>query len=165
MREYRESPFRYLYLIGSRGHDVIKIGISDCPSSRIQDLSRQSDRTLIPGCVDRSTIQVLHQEPGGRRLELALHRHFRGRQVLGEWYDLGPVGVPLVKSVIREWRATGRIGALPTPASAPAPSEPEPTPRPDPATQHLVVVEATACGCVRMKDTCRVCEPGYLGVA
>jgi len=99
---YRESVGRCLYVAGTPGHYLVKIGIADCPRLRIETLRRNSDETLIPHDVDRSMIQVLYQQRGGRRLELALHRRLRHRRVLGEWFDLGPIAVPLIKSLIRE---------------------------------------------------------------
>jgi hypothetical protein len=80
----------------------VKIGIADCPRLRIASLRWRYDDTLIPADVDRSTIQVLYQQSGGRRLELALHRRLRHRRVIGEWFDLGPIALPLIKSLIRE---------------------------------------------------------------
>lgn len=93
-----------LYVIGVPGASLVKIGIAASPAVRLEDLRRGADRTLCPEGIDRTALAVLYQQPGGRRLELALHRRFAARRVLGEWFDLGPLAVSLIRSAIREPR-------------------------------------------------------------
>jgi hypothetical protein len=106
-----ETITRSLYLIGIPGNSMVKIGISDNPTARLRGLARAGEGTLVPCSIDRGALMLLHQEPGGRRLELALHRYFAHRRVLGEWFDLGPVAVPLICAVVREMkRARAELG-------------------------------------------------------
>lgn len=95
---------RLLYVIGVPGCPIVKIGISDCPSARVRALRLVSDVTLAPASVDRAALVVLHQQSGGRALERALHRRFASRHVVGEWFDLGVLAVPLVRSAARDWQ-------------------------------------------------------------
>lgn len=101
-KRYRETRTRSLYVIGAPSSPLVKIGVSDCPRLRLRDLRQATDTTLAPSALNRGALILLHQEPGGRAQELALHRYFAHRRVIGEWFDLGPVAVPLIKSVLRE---------------------------------------------------------------
>lgn len=110
-----ESLTRSLYVAGVPGNPVVKIGISDCPTRRIIRMRVATDGTIVPPVVDRSLIEVLYQQPGGRPLERALHRHFASRRVAGEWFDLGPLAVHMIKDLIREIHAAW-AGEVPIPA-------------------------------------------------
>lgn len=87
-----------LYVFGEPRQGIVKIGVSGHPAGRLKLLKGGSDRTLCPEGIDRSKLVLLHQQPGGRRLELRLHRQFASRRVIGEWFDLGPVAASLVRS-------------------------------------------------------------------
>lgn len=104
------SLTRSLYVVGVPDCPIVKIGIADCPSARVRAFRLVSDLTVLPAAMEihRADLVVLHQEPGGRRLERALHRRFASRRVAGEWFDLGVVAVPLVRSAAREWKAVHR---------------------------------------------------------
>ncbi len=88
----------HLYVIGERRQGVVKIGLSAHPAGRLKNLQSGTDRTLCPKGINRSQLVLLHQQPGSRRLELALHRRFGSRRIVGEWFDLGPVAASLVRS-------------------------------------------------------------------
>lgn len=100
-----------LYVFGPRDAGLVKIGISGCPSKRLEDLQRGHDQTLCPPGIRRPTLVLLHQQPGGRRLELRLHRRFAHRRVHGEWFDLGPLAVSLIRSACREPGETAAASA------------------------------------------------------
>lgn len=88
----------HLYVIGEPEQGIVKIGLSGHPAGRLKGLRTGVDRTLCPNGINRSRLVVLYQQPGSRRLELALHRRFGSRRVIGEWFNLGPVAASLVRS-------------------------------------------------------------------
>lgn len=108
-RAQRETITRSLYVIGAPGRSLVKIGIADCPTLRLASLQKAYDPTLMPHDVDRAALRVLHQEPGGRDLELGLHRCFAARRLSGEWFDLGPLAVSLVRSAARDLRRLDKV--------------------------------------------------------
>lgn len=68
-----------VYILGSPGSHVVKIGTTTRPDQRIKDIQTMSP---VP-------IEVLALMPGGRAEEAALHRHFSGLRTHGEWFDFG----------------------------------------------------------------------------
>jgi hypothetical protein len=93
---------RQLYVIGDPGSTVVKIGVALRPEARLRAL--RVDQTLRPAYVDAAKLTLLHHELGDRRLEAELHYRFASRRVVGEWFDLGVLAIPLVKSAIRDLR-------------------------------------------------------------
>ena len=97
---------RVIYLIRCTGTGLIKIGHSLDPDARLIDLQIGS----------ASVLDLILVTPGGRHEEVALHRHFAGRRVRGEWFalsrgDLGLAGRPSVPSTmgcLRAPRCPGR---------------------------------------------------------
>lgn len=80
-----KSSQHYVYVIGSYGSAVVKIGISKAPEARLSDLQIGSERNLfICGLFPCGEKQAAHE------LEKALHRRLAamGRKQRGEWYTL-----------------------------------------------------------------------------
>lgn len=71
----------WVYLIGQDGAPEVKIGYASNPDNRLRTLQTSNPRCLT----------ILWRTPGGRALESALHGHFRGLRVSGEWFDFGPM--------------------------------------------------------------------------
>ncbi|MGW0836509.1 GIY-YIG nuclease family protein [Streptomyces prunicolor] len=68
-----------MYVIGSVGSHIVKIGYSKAPEKRLWFLQVGSPAELF----------VLAAFDGDQALEAALHRYFRAFHVRGEWFDLG----------------------------------------------------------------------------
>lgn len=85
-----------VYLIGSPGSPLVKIGWTDNPERRLRHLQTGSP---VP-------LKLLALFEGGHIVEAELHRRFADKRQHGEWFDLGqdPVGVvsPFVKSAQAE---------------------------------------------------------------
>jgi hypothetical protein len=62
-----------VYKIGHTGRDV---------HDRIRDLSTGNSSPMV--------VESFFASRWARKIESALHRHFRSRRVSGEWFDLGP---------------------------------------------------------------------------
>ncbi|MFG2276989.1 GIY-YIG nuclease family protein [Streptomyces chartreusis] len=81
----------YVYLMGSPGSPIVKIGRSNNPKRRLAQV--QEDVTL--------PLQVLWTTPGGKEMEKGLHDHFAAARRYGEWFDLGFETAPaLVAAVV-----------------------------------------------------------------
>ncbi|MFJ8028453.1 GIY-YIG nuclease family protein [Streptomyces sp. NPDC096311] len=82
-----------VYLIGSPGSPLVKIGWTDNPERRLRHLQTGSP---VP-------LELLALFEGGHIAEAELHRRFADKRRHGEWFDLGsdPVGAvsPFVKVV------------------------------------------------------------------
>lgn len=74
-----ENPDRWVYLIGSPRARVVKIGVSNAPEARLQELQTGSPVAL----------RLLWKKPGGQALESALHAYFGTYRAHGEWFDFG----------------------------------------------------------------------------
>ncbi|TLS45714.1 hypothetical protein FE633_13175 [Streptomyces montanus] len=74
-----ENPDRWVYLIGSSRARVVKIGVSNDPEARLQELQTGSPVAL----------RVLWKKPGGQPLESARHMYFGTCRAHGEWFDFG----------------------------------------------------------------------------
>ncbi|WP_256123215.1 GIY-YIG nuclease family protein [Streptomyces sp. EN16] len=105
-----------VYLIGSPGSPLVKIGWTDNPKRRLRHLQTGSP---VP-------LEFLAVFEGGHIVEGELHRRFADRRRHGEWFDLGPDPVaavsPFVKvAQVEEGERTGRHQPVhdldPTPAS------------------------------------------------
>jgi hypothetical protein len=68
-----------IYVIGSAGGGIVKIGRSLDVARRLRDIQRMSPVQL----------RVLWHKPGGQALESALHQEFADRRSHGEWFDFG----------------------------------------------------------------------------
>lgn len=75
----RKRSKRWVYLIGSPDVRTVKIGVSDEPEARLEDLQTGSPVRLL----------LLWKTPGGQGLESALHAYFAPYRVHGEWFDFG----------------------------------------------------------------------------
>ncbi|WP_145881955.1 GIY-YIG nuclease family protein [Streptomyces sp. BK340] len=79
-----------VYLIGSSGSRIVKIGYSTAPEKRLWFLQVGSPVEL----------SILATFDGGQELESALHHHFGRRHVRGEWFDLGDNPVEAVRAAV-----------------------------------------------------------------
>lgn len=79
-----------VYVIGTPGSDVVKIGRSVDVQRRLADLSRMSP---VP-------LEVLWIFPGGARLESALHRLFAARRSHGEWFRFESSPVETIRDAV-----------------------------------------------------------------
>ncbi|MEU3363876.1 MarR family transcriptional regulator [Streptomyces pseudogriseolus] len=75
----RRISRRWVYVIGSPVVRPVKIGVSDDPEARLDDLQTGSPVPLV----------LLWQVHGGQRLEIALHERFAAVRTHGEWFDFG----------------------------------------------------------------------------
>ena len=69
----------FVYLIGSQGSGVAKIGRSSQVLARQRRIQHMSPVAL----------ELLWQHAGGADLETKLHRHFKDKRLHGEWFDFG----------------------------------------------------------------------------
>jgi hypothetical protein len=99
-----DYPDRQLYVIGVPNTPIVKIGIARLPVSRLHHIRQGICTTIVPEQVDRAKLELLHHELGSRNLEAHLHKYFYQRRVAGEWFALGMVAVPMIRSVIRDHR-------------------------------------------------------------
>ncbi|MFG3133494.1 GIY-YIG nuclease family protein [Streptomyces tendae] len=79
-----------VYVVGSTGSDIVKIGYSKAPAKRLWFLQ-------VGSPVELSLLTVFE---GGQNLETALHHHFRSCQVRGEWFDLGDNPVEAARAAV-----------------------------------------------------------------
>lgn len=70
---------QYVYLIGSSGSSLVKIGTTNNVASRLKSIQNMSPAPL----------SVLWQVEGGFALERALHERFHQYRQHGEWFDFG----------------------------------------------------------------------------
>lgn len=84
-RAVRASAKRcYIYAIQVRGFDLVKIGYSDNPVRRLDDLTKGSGMT--------GGLEMLFQFRARRVLERQIHKQFEDQRLFGEWFRLsGPV--------------------------------------------------------------------------
>lgn len=86
-----------VYLIGSSGSPLVKIGCTDNPERRLRHLQTGSPLPL----------QLLALFEGGFLVEAALHRRFADKRRHGEWFDLGPNPVDVVSPFVKVAQAEG----------------------------------------------------------
>ncbi|MEU4012096.1 MarR family transcriptional regulator [Streptomyces pseudogriseolus] len=111
----RRISRRWVYVIGSPVVRPVKIGVSDDPEERLEDLQTGSPVPLV----------LLWQVHGGQRLESLLHERFTAYRTHGEWFDFGDDD-PIL-TVAEE---AARLGYGPLPV-VPLPRQPiTPAPRP-----------------------------------
>ncbi|MEU2415144.1 GIY-YIG nuclease family protein [Streptomyces sp. NPDC013099] len=80
-----------MYLIGSLGSPLVKIGCTDNPERRLRHLQTGSPLPL----------QLLALFEGGYLVEAELHRRFADKRRHGEWFGLGPDPVEAVSPFVR----------------------------------------------------------------
>lgn len=73
------KPNEVVYVIGSPGSSLVKIGKSQNIRARLRSIQNMSPAPL----------SVLWTTPGGRALETRLHDAFDEYRVHGEWFDFG----------------------------------------------------------------------------
>ncbi|WP_442809867.1 GIY-YIG nuclease family protein [Streptomyces sp. SR27] len=76
----------FVYMIGEEGESVVKIGKANSPADRLPSL-QTGNPTLL---------RILWVHEGDRQLEGHLHAVFADYRVRGEWFDLAPLGDPVV---------------------------------------------------------------------
>lgn len=94
--ERDEDSIECVYLIGSPGSPLVKIGRSVDVARRLADIQRMSPAPL----------KVLWQEAGGFEMETALHRRFHQQRAHGEWFNLGADPIALVTEAAAAIAAT-----------------------------------------------------------
>ncbi|MGV4985815.1 GIY-YIG nuclease family protein [Streptomyces sp. NRAIS4] len=94
----RSSSPGQVYLLGSPGSHIAKIGYSGTPEKRLWFLQ-------VGSPVEYS---ILAKFDGSQELEAALHHYFRACHVRGEWFDLGDDPVEAVRTAV----ALGVTGLL-----------------------------------------------------
>ncbi|MCY0921148.1 GIY-YIG nuclease family protein [Streptomyces sp. H27-G5] len=80
-----------VYLIGSAGSPLVKIGWTGNPEQRLRNLQTGSP---VP-------LQLLAVFEGGAIVEAELHRRFADKRRHGEWFDLGPDPVRVVSPFVK----------------------------------------------------------------
>jgi hypothetical protein len=74
----------YIYVIQVRGFDLVKIGYSDTPERRLDDLTKGSGMT--------GGLEMLFKFRARRVLEKQIHHQLADQRLFGEWFRLsGPV--------------------------------------------------------------------------
>ena len=94
----RRNCKRWVYLIGSPVIRPVKIGVSNEPEARLEDLQTGSP---VP-------LHLLWKTPGGQALESALHAYFEPYRTHGEWFDFGeenPAALVATAAVLLGYRA------------------------------------------------------------
>lgn len=75
----KQPKTQFVYLIGSAGSSLVKIGTTQDIASRLRNIQNMSPTPL----------SVLWQTEGGLALEQALHSRFGKYRKHGEWFDFG----------------------------------------------------------------------------
>lgn len=81
--EAERAQFTYIYLVKDERTGYHKIGRSNNPKARLQQLIKQD--TLLPEANLFSLIDCWESRP---YLEYALHEQFTAKRIRGEWFDL-----------------------------------------------------------------------------
>lgn len=77
-----------VYVIGDPSTDgPVKIGTTGNLTARLAAI-KGGRGAIVPAGVDLAAVEVLHDYPGDRRLEVDLHRHYAKHRLVGEWFDL-----------------------------------------------------------------------------
>ncbi|MBM9622242.1 GIY-YIG nuclease family protein [Streptomyces zhihengii] len=79
-----------VYVLGLKGMDPVKIGVSRNLPERIRSL-----QTGAP-----AQLEILWTTPGGQSLETRLHSAFQRYRTHGEWFNLAQLGDPV--TIVRE---------------------------------------------------------------
>lgn len=101
----------YLYVIGMQGSQAVKIGWTGDVAGRLSGLQTGSPFPLV--------VMWQQEVPAAPLVEAALHQRFKDKRVRGEWFDLGPDAVRVVREASAEITAAVPA-ALPATATPPA---------------------------------------------
>jgi len=126
---------RWVYLIGSEVIRPVKIGVSNDPEARLDDLQTGSPVPLL----------LLWQAHGGQGLESALHKRFAAHRTHGEWFDFGDADPILTVAEEAERLGYGPLPATPLPRKPVTPA-PQPIGRVKPDTVRGRLLDALADG-------------------
>jgi hypothetical protein len=100
-RTHGVADQEHVYVIGSPGSSIVKIGRTTNLANRLAAIQRMSP---VP-------LKVLWTHPGGNELESNLHRYFASRRSHGEWFDFragDPVGSVRTAVETRAWMGLPR---------------------------------------------------------
>lgn len=92
----------YVYLICDPSNDRFKIGVTrDLSSNRIKKLQTGNSTELF--------IRHIYKTEWPFRLESMLHRHFKNKQVLNEWFELEVNDVVRFKEICKTLENTIKV--------------------------------------------------------
>jgi hypothetical protein len=131
----RRISRRWVYVIGSPVVRPVKIGVSDDPEERLEDLQTGSPVPLV----------LLWQVYGGQRLESLLHERFTAYRTHGEWFDFGDDDPILTVAEEAARLGYGPLPVIPLPRQPITPA-PRPTGRVKPDTVRGRLLAALADG-------------------
>jgi len=94
-----------LYFVLNTRSKAVKIGFSDDPAKRLDDLQIASPDRL----------KLLGVSPGGRLEEAALHAQFADQHLRGEWFRAAPELLAVAKALCDGHRLRGRCPRCGTP--------------------------------------------------
>lgn len=126
---------RWVYVIGSLVVRPVKIGVSDDPEERLDDLQTGSPVPLV----------LLWQVHGGQRLESMLHERFAAYRTHGEWFDFGDDDPVLTVAEEAARLGYGPLPVVPLPRKPVTPT-PQPAGRVKPDTVRSRLLDALADG-------------------
>jgi hypothetical protein len=86
----RLSRPTYLYVIGAPGSTTVKIGMTNDPDKRLQQIQ----------CMCPIKLHLIWARPAPYQLERALHRHFAAQRSHGEWFTFEEDPLPLIQAAI-----------------------------------------------------------------
>lgn len=94
----------YVYVIQQEGSDICKIGISNRPHFRLQEVQAYNPFNLH--------IAMLFEVYDGkaRAVEALLHRHFQNRRIHREWFSIAPQAV--YDAVVNEPKMYNHVGQI-----------------------------------------------------
>ena len=95
MEQKTKGPSSYIYLVECLGPDnFYKIGFATNPQQRLKELQI--------GCPYE--LKIILEFPGGLIKEKELHAFYNNSYVRGEWFNLNPLSVELLKmTALLEW--------------------------------------------------------------
>lgn len=88
----KPSTAELVYVLGTPGSNIIKIGRTINLDRRLADIQRMSPVPLA----------ILWTHPGGSDLEANLHRHFKALRSHGEWFAFQHDPVALIQRATEE---------------------------------------------------------------
>lgn len=111
-----------VYVLGTPGSNVVKIGRTTNLVKRLADIQRMSPVPLV----------ALWTCPGGHELETKLHRHFKAIRSHGEWFTFLDDPVPLIRAAVEAdlWVPPGEPIVKQRPKAKPTVIDIRPTPNP-----------------------------------
>lgn len=83
----------YIYVVGAPCIQAVKIGHAANVADRVAGLQTGSPLPLI--------VLWQHRTLNPKSVEDTLHKRFRDKRVRGEWFDLGPDAVRIVRDAVR----------------------------------------------------------------